>query len=244
MSIAMKTMISIVLPVYNRFSGLGNGIRELKAVLDERICVYEIIIVDDGSVNKDQIKAIADLHSCNYLRNDRNAGKGMAVKKGILASTGELIIFMDGDFPFHLDVINRMIDALQHHLIVIGDRTLPGSRYAKETVIMRKAGSRILSLLISRFYVKGITDSQCGIKGFREKTGKAIFNKLTQSGFSFDVELLFVARKNRIDIKRLPVHVVEQEGSSVNVFKDGFVMLFSLFSILFNQAQGKYRINE
>lgn len=223
---------------------LSDGLTELITLLNKQACTYEIVIVDDGSAMKDEITAIAARHNCRYLRNDPNAGKGNAVKKGVLAASGDHIIFMDGDFPFELQVISTMMQALQQHHIVIGDRTLPGSKYAKETVMLRKAGSRVLSSIINRFYVKGITDSQCGIKGFNAGTAKAMFGKITLNGFSFDVELLFIAQKNNIPVHRIPVHVFEQEGSSVNVFKDGLVMLFSLFQIKLNNARGKYTIDE
>lgn len=236
--------VSIVLPVYNRISMLSEGLKQLRSSLDQRQCLYEIIIVDDGSVMENEIAAIAQQNQCRHLRNDPNAGKGMAVKRGVLAAEGELIIFMDGDFPFELNVIHTMIDALQHHHIVIGDRTLPGSSYAAESVLLRKAGSRVLSSIIKRFYVKGITDSQCGIKGFRASAGKAIFSKITLNRFSFDVEVLFIATHNKFSIGRIPVHVFEQKGSSVNVFTDGLGMMISLFRIKLNHFSGKYRINE
>ncbi|NML22642.1 glycosyltransferase [Pseudoflavitalea sp. G-6-1-2] len=223
---------------------LSDGLTALHDVLNNQPCTYEILIVDDGSVMKDEIRAIAAQHNCGYLRNDPNAGKGNAVRKGVLAASGDCIIFMDGDFPFELQVIENMMLALQQHPIVIGDRTLPGSKYAKETVVLRKAGSRILSSIINRFYVKGITDSQCGIKGFHAKIAKAMFERITLNGFSFDVELLYIAQRNQIPVHRIPVHVFEQEGSSVNVFKDGLVMLFSLFQIKLNNARRKYTIDE
>lgn len=235
--------LSIVLPVYNRISMLSEGLMQLRSSLVQRQCSYEIIIVDDGSAMKEEIVAIAREHQCRYLRNDPNAGKGMAVKRGVLAAEGELIIFMDGDFPFELSVIEAMIGALQKHHIVIGDRTLPGSSYSKESLLLRKTGSRILSSIIKRYYVRGITDSQCGIKGFRSTAGKAIFRRVTLNRFSFDVEVLFIATHNQFSIGRIPVHVFEQNGSSVNVLKDGLGMMLSLFKIKLNHSRGKYRIN-
>ncbi len=151
---------------------------------------------------------------------------------------------MDGDFPFDLSVIEQMTSLLQEYQVVIGDRTLPGSSYSKETVLLRKTGSRILSSIIKHFYVKGIMDSQCGIKGFRAEAAKAIFSKVTLNRFSFDVELLFIATHNNFSVGRLPVHVYEQNGSSVQIFKDGLRMMRSLIRIKLNHYQGKYKIDE
>ena len=236
--------LSIVLPVYNRIPLLSEGLDQLRSRLDQLQYIYEIIVVDDGSSSKEEVQAIALHHQCICLRNDPNAGKGKSIKRGVLAATGDLIIFMDGDFPFDLSIIEAMYQALQKNDVVIGDRTLPGSSYAKESVVLRKAGSRILSAIIRQFYLKGISDSQCGIKGFRAAAGKAIFSRVTFARFSFDVEVLFIATHNRFSICRLPVHVYEQDGSSVNVLKDGLGMMFCLIKIKLNHAKGKYRIDE
>lgn len=237
-------MLSIVLPVYNRIPLLSEGLDQLKSRLDQLQYTYEILIIDDGSTAKEEVQAIAVQHQCICLRNEINAGKGKSIKRGVLAATGDLIIFMDGDFPFDLSIIEAMYRSLQENDVVIGDRTLPGSSYAKESVVLRKAGSRILSAIIRQFYLKGISDSQCGIKGFRAAAGKAIFSRVTFTRFSFDVEVLFIATHNQFSIGRLPVHVYEQDGSSVNVLKDGLGMMLSLIKIKLNHAKGKYRINE
>lgn len=223
---------------------LSEGVQQLHSLLKQQQYLYEIIIVDDGSAMKEEITRIAETSGCRYFRNDPNAGKGISVKRGVLAAEGDLIIFMDGDFPFELSVIDRMIHALQQHQVVIGDRTLSGSSYSSESVLLRKAGSRILSAIIKRFYVKGITDSQCGIKGFRAAAGQAIFRRVTLNRFSFDVEVLFIATHNRLSIGRVPVHVHEQDGSSVSVLKDGLGMILALLRIKLNHTRGKYRIDE
>lgn len=237
-------MISIVLPVYNEFVRLGEGIPLLAALLSEQKVDYELIIVDDGSANSHQIEEIAKRHGCRYIRNEKNAGKGRTVKRGVMAAVGDTTIFMDGDFPFHLSVIPAIIDKLQTENVVIGDRTLPGSTFPDTLSRSRKWGSRVLSWIISNFYIQGIRDSQCGIKGFKAHTAKSIFGKATFNRFAFDVEILFIARKNNYHIARLPVHVFDQPTTSVSVIKDGLSMLFGLARISFNNLNGKYRIDE
>lgn len=237
-------MISIVLPVYNGSMELDKGLPLLKALLDDQQHCYEVIVVDDGSAMKESVQGTAHRHQCRYVRNERNAGKGMAVKRGVQTATGDIIIFMDGDFPFNLSIIPAMIQALQTSQVAIGDRTHEASRFPHNIRFSRKWGSRVLSWVISRFYVSDIRDSQCGIKGFRSNTGKAIFNKVTLNGFSFDVEVLFIARKNHYQIARLPVEVYEQPASSVRILRDGLRMLGSLCSISFNNLSGKYTIDE
>jgi dolichyl-phosphate beta-glucosyltransferase len=237
-------MISIVLPVYNECRRLEEGLPDLITVLKAQNIDYDLIIVDDGSESGERIGEIARHHACRYIRNEQNAGKGMAVKRGVMAAAGDIILFMDGDFPFHLSIIHAMMGKLQTENVVIGDRTLPGSRFPDTLSSSRKWGSRILSWIISHLYVKGIRDSQCGIKGFRANIAKAVFSKATLTSFAFDVEILFIARKNNYRIARLPVHVFPQSTTSVKVMKDGLLMLLGLVRILINDLSGKYRIDE
>ena len=237
-------MISIVLPVYNEYIKLEEGLPILISILKEQEGDYELIIVDDGSESGDKILEIARQFACRYIRNEQNAGKGKAVKRGIMAANGDIILFMDGDFPFDLSIIKTMVQELQTEQVVIGDRTLPASRYPDTLSKSRKWGSRILSWIISNLYVKGIRDSQCGIKGFRAGIAKAAFSRATMDTFAFDVEILFIARKNNYHIARVSVHVFPQPTTSVKVMKDGLLMLLSLVKISYNNLSGKYRIDE
>lgn len=237
-------MISIVLPVYNEYIKLEEGLPILITFLNAQAADYELIIVDDGSESGDKIQEISRHYACRYIRNKQNAGKGRAVKRGILAADGDTILFMDGDFPFDLSAINAIVYKLQTAEVVIGDRTLPASRYPDTLSRSRKWGSRILSWIISNLYVKGVRDSQCGIKGFRAAIAKAIFSRATIDSFAFDVEILFIARKNNCHIARVPVHVFPQATTSVKVMKDGLLMLLSLIKISYNNLSGKYRIDE
>jgi dolichyl-phosphate beta-glucosyltransferase len=237
-------LTSIILPVYNCAANLDKGLAALKPFLENAGIPCEIIVVDDGSADQRQAAAIAQKHQCNFIAHPVNRGKGAAVKNGVLAAKGDMIIFMDGDFPFHLSAISSMIDTLQSGSaqVVIGDRTLQQSTYPDNINSYRKAGSKILSTIISKFYLPGFRDTQCGIKGFAAEAGKKIFRNVTLQRFSFDVEILFIARRNGYAISRIPVQVYEQSGTSVKVFKDGFYMLASLYAIFFNNIIGKYRI--
>lgn len=237
-------LTSIILPVYNCAANLEKGLAALKPFLEYGGIAYEIIVVDDGSRDQQQIESIARKYQCHFIAHTTNQGKGAAVKNGVLAAKGDMIIFMDGDFPFHLSAISTMIDTLQSGRaeVVIGDRTLEQSTYPDNINRYRKAGSKMLSTIISKFYLPGFRDTQCGIKGFKSETGKKIFRKVTLGRFSFDVEILFIARKNGYTISRIPVQVYEQTGTSVSVFKDGFYMLASLYAIFINNLIGKYRI--
>lgn len=237
-------MISFVLPVYNcnreLIEGLPGFIRLMKKASDE----IEVIIVDDCSVERMDIIRLAKCFNCKYLGNERNMGKGYSVKRGVLHSSGDIIICMDGDFPFELDAVFLMTEVLTstESDMVIGDRTLPDSSFPNNLSFFRKAGSSVLSLITGTFFIRGFYDTQCGLKGFRRQVAKSIFSRITQNGFSFDLELLFMAKKRRLHISRIPVKVRSQNASSVDIVKDGLKSFKALFEIYFNQLSGKYKV--
>jgi dolichyl-phosphate beta-glucosyltransferase len=237
-------LTSIILPVYNCAPELEKGLAELKPMLEREGIEHEILVVDDGSANPQAVIDMMARYNAIPAMMQYNQGKGAAVQFGVKQAKGDFIIFMDGDFPFHLSVIPNMIGVLQSGKaeVVIGDRTLKDSRYPVNINPWRKLGSKVLSMIVSNFYVPGIRDTQCGVKGFTKMAGKKIFSRVTQPGFSFDVEVLFIAHKNGFTIARVPVQVYEQANTSVRVMKDGRAMLRSLYSIFINNRKGAYTI--
>ena len=237
-------LTSIILPVYNCAPELEKGLAELKPLLEREGIEHEILVVDDGSANPQAVIDLVADYNATPVMMQLNQGKGAAVRFGVKQAKGDIILFMDGDFPFHLSVIPNMIGVLQSGKadVVIGDRTLKDSRYPVNINPWRKLGSKVLSMIVSNFYVPGIRDTQCGVKGFTKMAGKKIFGRVTQTGFSFDVEVLFIAHKNGFTIARVPVQVYEQANTSVRVMKDGRAMLRSLYSIFINNRKGAYTI--
>jgi dolichyl-phosphate beta-glucosyltransferase len=164
------------------------------------------------------------------------------VRRGFARARGEIQLFMDGDFPFELTVIERMIVIFREAELdmVIGDRTLAASVYPKELPVMRKIGSNILSMFAGHVFTPGYFDTQCGVKGFRKAAAGELFPYMVIDGFSFDMEILYVALKRKYRIGRVPVEAKEQEASHVRVGRHGLEMLANLFRISFNQVRGKY----
>ena len=179
---------------------------------------------------------------CKLLVNDKNQGKGYAVKRGMEQATGDEIIFMDGDFPFDLSVVETAVATLSKPGVdmIIGDRTLAGSSFA-EVPFIRAAGSRIISFIVGRFITPGYYDTQCGIKGFKNAVARGIFSRLTVTGFSFDVEVVFIALQKKYNIEKIPVKVEKQLSSNVKVVFHGFEMLWNFFRIKIHAAKGGYK---
>ena len=235
-------MLSIIIPSYKGAAVLNNNLSGLLEYLAKKNIQNEIIIVDDGSDDEGATARTAREHGCKYLKNEKNQGKGAAVKKGMLHATGQFRIFTDVDIPFEYDAIERFLYYLdfKEFDLVVGDRTLPESSYFTDISKMRKIGSNIFSFIVGRFITTGLFDTQCGMKGLRAKAADDLFSVTRVQGFAFDVELIYIALKRNYDIKRLPVRLRCQEGSSVNVLKHGISMLIDLANIKTNQVLGRY----
>lgn len=235
-------MISIILPSYKSASTLRNQVPGFLSWLKEKQWVYEIIVVDDGSGDEGETEKAAGELGCIFLKNDINLGKGAAVRKGMLAAKGEFRLFTDADVPFDYEAIERFVYYLdfKEFNMVVGDRTLPGSTYFTEISQSRKWGSNVFSFFVGRLVTSGHFDTQCGLKGFRAETAMDIFSVNRIDGFAMDVELLYIALKRNYDIKRLPVTLRCQEGSSVRVLRHGIGMVMDLFRIKWNHVRGRY----
>jgi dolichyl-phosphate beta-glucosyltransferase len=237
-------MISLILPVYNCFPETMHTIPMLVDRLAHLGIPFEIILVDDHSKNPGKYQELAAAHHCIYLRNDRNFGKGFSVRKGFANAAGTVLIFMDGDFPFELEVIDRMIQTFRDEKIdiVIGDRSLEMSTFPDGTTPLRNTGSHILSLITKRCITRGFSDTQCGIKGFRKTAADHIFPYTVVDGFSFDLEILFIAIRKKYVISKIPVKAIKQSSSNVRVIYHGIETLVNIVRIFIRKWRGLYPV--
>jgi dolichyl-phosphate beta-glucosyltransferase len=221
---------------------LQNNIPYLADFLRKKDITFEILIVDDGSNDAGLTKQVSDQLGCRYLSNGKNLGKGAALKKGMLEAQGQFRIFTDADIPFEAEAFEKFLHYLDQKEfdIVVGDRTLAGSSYHRKISGLRKIASAWFSFLVGRFVVGGMFDTQCGLKGFRARAAEDLFGLSRIEGFTFDVEVLYIALKRNYDIKRLPVILRSQEGTSVKILRHSLTMLTDLFRIKINHVLHRY----
>jgi len=236
--------ISVVIPAYNEEHWIELTVRSLADYLPKLTSSWEILVVDDGSEDgTGQLcqQFVQAMDEFVYLRNQHNSGKGYSVRRGMLAARGKLRFFMDADIPFELDIFQTMRQALDtKNDIVIGARDLPGSTLIGVPFIRFVAG-QVFSLLVGLFAVRGISDTQCGLKGFRAAVAEDIFSRTTIDDFGMDVEVLFIAQHLGYRIVRIPVRMTGFRGESrVHLFKDSLNMFFELLLIRWNALRGVY----
>lgn len=234
--------LSIILPCYRAAHLARQSVDDLSAMLEDSGLTWEVIVVDDGGGDFD-VREWRDDSRVRLLDHAVNRGKGAAVRTGMLAARGRTRIFTDVDLPFGTDLLPVMHDYLcggGFHL-VIGDRTLPDSRYHQTTTLPRRIASALFTGFVGRIVTGGFFDTQCGLKGLRGDVADAVFPILRLDRFAFDVELVYVALKHRLDIKRIPVRLLHNETSSVRLLRDSSRGVLDVALIKTNQLRGRYR---
>jgi len=237
--------LSIIIPAYNEEALIAGTLDGLQTYLSARPEKFEIIVVDDGSQDETVASIQAwknrsgtDLH---VLINQKNMGKGFAIRRAVLESRGLYLIFIDADLPYELYAIDDFLKALRSGCdLAVGSRVLPGSE-VRGVPALRYAAGQVFSWMVQAVLFRGLPDTQCGFKSFKSAAAKEIFRRLTIGGFGFDVEMLFVARKLKFAIQPVAVHMIEhRHRSRVRLFVDSLKMFGNLFMVRWMDWQGKY----
>ncbi len=235
--------LSVVIPVYEAEDFVGDRLRALCAFLDGSGVSYELIAVDDGSRDESaaRVEALA-LPQVRVLRRERNGGKFAALADGMAQARGACCLFTDADVPYELPIVSQMVHLVRDRgfHIVIGDRTLPGSSYAEHLHPVRAVATRLFTVFVRLLVTGGVPDTQCGIKAFRGDVARALFPLLRERGFAGDVELLYVALKHNLSLRRLPARLAYQGPSSVRSVRDGLAMLRAIPALRRRHRAGAY----
>ena len=227
-----EIQLSIVIPAYNEQARLPRTVVETVRWCTTRNLDFELVIADDGS--RDETLALGRLFEESDVRIRALAcphmGKGATVRMGILNAKGRFVLFMDADGATPLNEISKLLDAIEEgHDVAIGSRVVqrPGEVEVK-TSLHRHFIGRCFALFVNLLAITGIADTQCGFKMFRREAAGAIFSRQKTTGFAFDVEILFIARRLSLSIVEIPVNWVAQPGSKVNLVTDSLRMLWDI----------------
>jgi dolichyl-phosphate beta-glucosyltransferase len=236
--------LSIVVPAYNEQERLGPTIRSYLDYCRGRQLSVELIVVDDGSL--DSTSAVVERLSAEYpelrlIRLAENRGKGYAVRTGVVNARGHLVLFADADGATPLSELARLQAAIGEGAdVAIGSRALAGEGVRVRAKLYRRAIGRAFHLLVRSLTVKGVQDTQCGFKLFRGPVAHDLFSRMRMTGFSFDVELLMMAKRQGYRVAEVPVNWVHQPGSKVNLALDSMRMARDLFVIRGHHLSGEY----
>jgi dolichyl-phosphate beta-glucosyltransferase len=227
--------LSLVIPAYNEVGRIGGTVTHVCRYLDQQAYEWEVIVVIDGGAKTaaDEARAAAGARpNVRVLENDRNRGKGYSVRHGFHEARGARLVFIDADLSLPIEGLEGMMARFDLGAdVVIASRTAPGSRVEGAPPAGRDVMSTLFNVAVQAIAVPGIADTQCGFKGFTARAAKTIFGAADCDRFGFDVEALYLARKNRFRIDELPVTVRYHGGSSVNRVSDGVRMLADVLAL-------------
>ena len=227
--------ISLVIPAYNEIGRIGGTVTQVTEYLDRQLYDWELIVVIDGGAlaAADEARAAAgSRENVRVLVNEVNRGKGYSVRRGFAEARGERLVFIDADLSLPIEGLEGMMARFDAGAdVVIASRTAPGSRVEGAPPAMRDLMSKVFNLAVQVVALPGVSDTQCGFKGFTAHAAKAIFSVAASDRFGFDVEALYLARKNGFRIDELPVICRYHGGSSVNRVSDGVRMFADVLAI-------------
>ena len=238
----MAQKISLIIPAYNEEKLITSSIKHILSYMKKKKYDFELIVVDDGSKDKtvQKVNAIKDKH-LKLITYSPNQGKGYAVKKGMTTAKGDLLLFLDADLATPIEEIGVFLPLMKDYDIAIGSRALKESNVKVHQPFYREFIGKTFNKIVQLLAVWGIKDTQCGFKLFTKKAANIIFKRQRISGWAFDVELLFIARKHGLKIKEHPVTWINVENTRVNPIKSSFQMFCEIIKININHIRGYYR---
>lgn len=205
--------LSIIIPAWNEAGKIAGDIREISLYIKNVNPSTELIIVDDGS--SDNTAEIAenaadyDSFDIKVIRYSPHRGKGCAVRKGILESLGDVVMFMDSGQNVTLEFITSGLKLIKQRScdILIGSRYLPESVIKKKLIWYRRLISYIFRQNVKRYFhlPEFVTDTQCGFKFFKGDIARELFGKSGSDGFIFDLEIILLALEKKYKICEFPI---------------------------------------
>jgi len=236
--------LSIVVPVFNEHARLERSLTMLLSFCD-RHGAADIVVVNDGST--DDSVAIAT----HFARRDArirvidaggHQGKGATVRRGMLAATGDWLLFTDADLSTPLEDVETLFRAVEEQTAVgaIGSRAVNRKLVGVHQARPREWSGRFFNVVMRAMVGLPYRDTQCGFKLYRRDAAGAIFSRQRLPGFAFDVEDLFIAARLNLRIVEVPVRWNDAGSSSVTL-GSGAQAFADLMRIRWHALRGDYR---
>jgi dolichyl-phosphate beta-glucosyltransferase len=215
--------LSVVIPAFNEARRLPATLGAVLRFARSAPYEIEVVVVDDGSTDGTaEVAAAVPAHDTELVvvRRTRNGGKGAAVRDGLRRATGDHVLFMDADGSTAIEEVDKLLAVARTGVAVV-----IGSRYAEPGSVTvhqpwyRIAVSRCGNRLIQRRVLPGVCDTQCGFKLLERTAAHAIAGRLTRTSFSFDIEMLVLARRLGYEVGEVAVSWADVSGTKLRLVR-------------------------
>ncbi len=234
--------LSLIIPAHNEAKRLPASLEAVKRYISLLPFETEVIVVENNSrdatadIVREWMKSMPQLHLICLAQ----PGKGNAIRNGMLAAQGTYRFMADADFSMPVEEISKFLpNGLPLAPVGIASREAPGAKRIGEPFYRHLIG-RVYNLLVRLLVLPGLQDTQCGFKCFSAEAANAIFPLQRLEGWSFDVEVLTIARQLGFEITEVPITWHYQPGSRMRLLRDSQQMAKDLLTIRRNKKKGLY----
>lgn len=254
MSLAPESpLLSVVVPAYNEETRLPETLAQILAYLEHQSYTSEVLVADDGSTDGTAalVEQMARAHAGLRLLPLDHRGKGFAVRAGALAAGGEYVLLCDADLAVPIEEWPKLYDWLNRgYDLAIGSREGLGARRLGEPWYRHLMG-RVFNLIVRVVAISGIQDTQCGFKALRGLVARDLFQRVQIYGehapqvkgaavTAYDVELLFLARRQGYPVAEVPVIWRYGTETKVSPVRDSWRNLLDVLRVRWYALRGKY----
>lgn len=211
--------ISVVIPAYNEEAGIARTVTALRDWLEEHGEPWELLVVDNASEDRTAalVEELAEAGRVRLLRNERNRGKGYSMRRGMLEATLDLRLHCDADCATSLPSLPRMLELIRDHEVVVGSRLAPGAQVGQRQPLRRRIAGRSFQQLCRLVMREPTTDLYCGFKLWRSRAAIDAYSRTRLEGWTFDAEVLAMARALGYSIRETGIVWTDREGSRVRM---------------------------
>ncbi len=230
---AKTKLLSVIMPCYNEENTIEKIIAEVIAV-DLGSTKKEIIIIDDGSKDKTRLllKKLSDKHKeIQLIFQKKNQGKGAALKKGILASRGDVVVIQDADLEYDPEEYKRLLYPIErgHADVVYGSRFIGGEPH-RIIYYRNQVANKFLTLLSNLFTGLNLTDMETCYKMFRGQLVRDLAKHLKAQRFGFEPEITARVAKSKAAVYEIGISYYgrsKEEGKKIGL-RDGIKAIWEI----------------
>jgi glycosyltransferase involved in cell wall biosynthesis len=234
--------LSIIIPAFNEEQRLPTTLEQVLGFLTTQAYTAEVLVVENGSIDRtfEIAQAFVGQHPQFQALRETGRGKGLAVRRGMLAARGEYRFMCDADLSMPIAQVNRFLPPERADFeVAIGSREAPGAVRYNEP-LYRHLGGRVINGMIRLLALPGLQDTQCGFKCFHHSVVEDLFGHQTLMGWSFDIELLYIAKRRGYRVVEVPIPWYYSSQSKLNVLSDALKMGLEILAIRRNGWRGIY----